>query len=62
MTLWSAAGALETWYRAESGPLALWRAWGDDVHGRAVDAGHFFPEERPEQTAEALGRFFGERG
>ena len=22
-------------------------------------AGHFFPEEAPEQTAEALNRFFG---
>jgi len=62
LALWSAAGALDTWYRAESGPLALWQAWGDDVRGHAVDAGHFFPEERPEQTAEALGRFFeGER-
>jgi len=62
LALWSAAGALDTWYRAESGPLALWQAWGDDVRGHAVDAGHFFPEERPEQTAHALGRFFeGER-
>src|SRR6266478_3287596 len=34
--------------------LALWWAWGDDVRGRAVRAGHFFPEEAPEQTAEAL--------
>ncbi len=39
--------------------LALWRAWGDDVRGRAVRAGHFFPEEAPEQTAEALKSFFG---
>jgi haloacetate dehalogenase len=62
LALWSAAGALESWYRGESGPLALWQAWGDDVRGHAVDAGHFFPEERPEQTAETLGRFFeGER-
>ncbi len=25
----------------------------------ALEAGHFFPEEAPEQTAEALNRFFG---
>ena len=33
-------------------------AWGDDVQGRALDAGHFFPEEKPTQTADALERFF----
>lgn len=41
------------------GPVALWRAWSDDVRGRALRAGHFFPEEAPERTAEALGSFFG---
>ena len=59
LVLWSARGALHTWYGEESGPIALWRAWSDDVQGRALDGGHFFPEEVPEQTAEALSRFFG---
>jgi haloacetate dehalogenase len=59
LALWSAQGALETWYVEESGPIALWRAWSDDVQGRALNAGHFFPEEIPEQTADALHRFFG---
>jgi haloacetate dehalogenase len=59
LALWSAQGALDTWYVEESGPIALWRAWGDDVQGRALNAGHFFPEEAPEQTADALNRFFG---
>jgi haloacetate dehalogenase len=59
LALWSARGALETWYVDESGPIGLWRAWGDDVQGHALDAGHFFPEEAPEQTADALNRFFG---
>jgi haloacetate dehalogenase len=59
LTLWSARGPLDTWYVEESGPIALWRAWGDDVRGCALDAGHFFPEEAPEQTADALNRFFG---
>jgi haloacetate dehalogenase len=63
LTLWSAAGALDTWYRDEAGPLALWHAWGDDVRGHTVNGGHFFPEEAPEATVEALSRFFGgERG
>lgn len=59
LALWSARGALDTWYVDDSGPLALWGAWSDDVRGRALRAGHFFPEEAPEQTAEALGSFFG---
>jgi haloacetate dehalogenase len=28
------------------------------VQGHAFDAGHFFPEEIPNETADALGRFF----
>ena len=59
LVLWSSQGALGTWYVEESGPVGLWRAWGDDVRGRALEAGHFFPEEAPEQTADALNRFFG---
>jgi haloacetate dehalogenase len=59
LALWSAKGPLDTWYVEEGGPIALWRAWGDDVRGRALNAGHFFPEEAPEQTADALNRFFG---
>jgi haloacetate dehalogenase len=59
LTLWSAQGPLDTWYAEEGGPIALWRAWTDDVQGWAVNAGHFFPEETPEQTADALNRFFG---
>ena len=59
LALWSAEGALGTWYVEEGGPIALWQEWGDDVRGHALDAGHFFPEEDPEQTADALNRFFG---
>jgi haloacetate dehalogenase len=59
LALRSARGPLDTWYEEESGPLSIWRAWGDDVQGRALIAGHFFPEEVPEQTADALSRFFG---
>jgi haloacetate dehalogenase len=54
LALWSGG----TWYTEAGGPLALWRASGDDVQGRALDAGHFFPEEILDETAEALERFF----
>jgi haloacetate dehalogenase len=58
LALWSEAGALGTWYGEEGGPLALWRQWGADVSGRAVNAGHFFPEEIPKETAAELQQFF----
>jgi haloacetate dehalogenase len=58
LALWSARGALEAWYTGSGGPVALWRDWSDDVQGQALDAGHFFPEEIPDQTAEALSHFF----
>jgi haloacetate dehalogenase len=59
LALWSGTGPLSSWYAEAGGPLALWRAWGDDVQGRAFDAGHFFPEEIPDQTAEILDAFVG---
>jgi haloacetate dehalogenase len=40
--------------------LDTWRRWADDVRGFAIDAGHFLPEERPEEVAEALRAFFPE--
>jgi haloacetate dehalogenase len=61
LVLWSAGGALDTWYVEAGGPIALWGAWSDEVQGHALDAGHFFPEEAPEQTAEAMNRFFDGR-
>jgi haloacetate dehalogenase len=61
LVVWSAKGPLATWYSRDSGPIALWREWSDEVQGRSLDAGHFFPEEAPEQTADTLSRFFGAR-
>ena len=59
LALWSGRGALQHWYAQEGGPIALWREWCDTVEGRAIDGGHFFPEEQPQETAQALARFFG---
>jgi haloacetate dehalogenase len=58
LVLWSEKGALGSWYGKEGGPLGIWKAWADDVQGHGLDAGHFFPEEQPEATAQALMRFF----
>ena len=58
LAVWSARGPLASWYVEESGPLALWQGWGEDVRGVALDGGHFFPEEAPEETAAVLDSFF----
>ena len=59
LALWSGLGPLASWYREEGGPLALWQAWADDIRGRALHAGDFFPEELPNETADALGDLSG---
>jgi haloacetate dehalogenase len=56
--LWSGHGPLNTWYTDVGGPLALWRLWADDVCGGPLEAGHFFPEEIPDRTAQELSDFF----
>ena len=58
LLLWSESGPLGTWYADAGGPLALWREWADDVRGRGVSGGHFFPEELPGETAAELSTFF----
>jgi haloacetate dehalogenase len=47
LALWSAEGPLATWYVEGSGPIALWRAWCDDVQGQALNAGHFSRKRLP---------------
>ena len=40
-------------------PVAIWRAWADDVRGATIDSGHHMAEEAPDQLAAVLGDFFG---
>jgi haloacetate dehalogenase len=54
LALWSRHGALESWYDV----LEIWRDWADDVQGRALDCGHFIPEEAPQETYRELRTFF----
>ena len=54
LVLWSGHGPLNTWYVGWGGPLALWLLWANDVCGRPLEAGHFFPEEIPDRTAQEL--------
>jgi haloacetate dehalogenase len=57
LALWSRGSALDTWYQDEGGPLGLLRRWAPRVEGRAIDGGHFFPEQNAPATIEALESF-----
>jgi haloacetate dehalogenase len=39
------------------GPLQVWRRWAADVKGGSVKAGHFIPEEAPEELLALLEPF-----
>lgn len=57
--LWAKGGPLDTFYVDAGGPLGIWRRWAPEVRGRAVEGGHFFPEEDPNRTADILRDFLG---
>jgi haloacetate dehalogenase len=55
LALWGRRGLMERHFDV----LATWRERSaGPVSGRALDCGHFLPEERPEETAQALLAFF----
>lgn len=55
LVLWGDRGVVQRLFD----PLALWQAHcAGQVSGQALPAGHFIPEELPEQTATCLHRFF----
>lgn len=50
---------LALWSDAGPDQLATWAAWADDVRGRAIAAGHFLPEEAPDEVVKEFVAFFG---
>jgi haloacetate dehalogenase len=54
LALWGRRGVMERYFDV----LATWRERADDVQGRALDSGHYLPEEVPDETAAALRAFF----
>ena len=54
--LWGERGVVQRLFD----PLALWRAQcAGSVTGELLPAGHFIPEELPDETATALRAYFG---
>lgn len=56
--LWAGEGPLDTWYKNEGGPLAIWKKWAIEVNGNSIKGGHFFPEESPDLIAQSFISFF----
>jgi haloacetate dehalogenase len=54
LALWGSKGSLEKWYDVPG----IWRDWANDVQGRAIESGHYLPEENPDATYDALSAFF----
>lgn len=55
LALWGKHGVIEQQFDC----LAEWRAVAGDVRGKALDCGHYLPEERPQELAQELERFLG---
>jgi haloacetate dehalogenase len=54
LALWDRQGNLEQWYDV----LEVWRGWAGNVRGRALECGHYLPEEAPEETYLEVRAFF----
>ncbi len=58
LALWGRHGVIE----AQFDCLADWREVARDVRGRALDCGHFLPEEAPAATLREIQRFLAAHG
>ncbi|MEZ5601439.1 MAG: alpha/beta hydrolase [Candidatus Competibacteraceae bacterium] len=58
LVLWGAKGFVHRTYDV----LEIWRQYADQVEGKALDCGHFLPEEKPEDVVSALAGFWKLRG
>ncbi|MFL5871509.1 MAG: alpha/beta fold hydrolase [Solirubrobacterales bacterium] len=54
LVLW---GQLDEGFADESGPLEVWAPWAERLAGGPIRAGHFIPEEAPEELLAALTPF-----
>jgi len=54
LVLWGKYGFIEKTYDV----LKIWRDYAHKVQGKALECGHFLPEEKPKEVLEELIRFF----
>jgi haloacetate dehalogenase len=55
LVLWGAKGFVHRTYDV----LGVWREYAEYAEGKALECGHFLPEEAPATVCEELLRFFG---
>ena len=53
LVLWGKKGTVEELYN----PINVWKDWALDVKGESINCGHFLPEEKPEDTYNAIINF-----
>ena len=56
LALWGARGAMHKRYEV----VSIWKERASHVDGRAINSGHFIPEEAPEDLINALFPFFND--
>ncbi|KAF5984608.1 haloacetate dehalogenase H-1 [Fusarium coicis] len=58
LAIWGNAGvSAESLQNKSEGPLEIWQKYARNVRGKALECGHFIPEEDPEGLAEVLVPF-----
>jgi len=57
LALWAKHGVVEVLFDC----LRDWREVAEDVRGKALNCGHFLPEEKPREVLSELRRFLGPR-
>ncbi|KAG5744248.1 hypothetical protein H9Q70_013049 [Fusarium xylarioides] len=58
LAIWGNAGvSAESLQNLSQGPLEIWQKYARNVRGKALECGHFIPEEDPEGLAEVLVPF-----
>jgi len=55
LALWGETGSRKG--RPED-TLGIWESWADEVRGKALESGHFLPEEVPDEVSRELAAFF----
>jgi haloacetate dehalogenase len=60
LVLWGSRDDLAELY--DHDVLGVWRPWATELSGYALDSGHHMTEERPEELAAALLRYFSGEG
>ena len=54
LVLWGSKGFVHRTYDL----LSVWRERAENVQGRALESGHFLPEETPDEVSDELLKFF----